>query len=89
LRSTAFTVCFIDTHAKRDCGYDDFTRIILPLLLNASSVSIGQPSVKMSSQKALRSQPHGNFLGFCTGVAVDDPCLVWTLLLDEMNDPSF
>ena len=87
--STAFTVCFIDTHAECDCGYNDLTLIILPLLLNAFFVCILHLSVEMSSLKVLLSQPHGNLLGFCTGVAVDDPCLVWILLLDKLNDHSF
>ena len=86
---TAFTVCFINTHAKGDCGYDYFTALVLPLLLNVFLVSIVHSCVEVTSHEALKFQPLGNLLGFCTGVTVDNTCFVWILLHDKLNDPGF
>lgn len=88
-RPTAFTVCFINTHAKCDCGYDDFTFSDLPLLLDFFFVSVVHTGMEVLSREAFVVQPHGDLLGFCTGVTVDNTCFIWISLLDKLNDPGF
>ena len=45
--------------------------------------------MEVSSREALVVQPHGDLLGSCTGVTVDNTCFIWILLLDKLNDPGF
>jgi hypothetical protein len=86
---TVFTISFIHTHTKRNCGDDDLAFTVLPLLLNALSVVVGHPSVEVFNFEMMRLQSHSYLLSFHTGNTIYDPSLVWIISLDKLDHAAF